>query len=472
MPRDVEETSIDADEASPATAPSATDRPSQDADDRPQAKQTALTPRDILERAARAKQMARQRLGELARDSRDVDIRLRQIDGEDRFHNRDSSKRARDDESEDSRTPKKRAPAEEVNTSGDNSGAAVSTAGANAENDTSNNAIAGDDAMPESEPPKGEGDQANGVHEPTDAGDTADTSATAMAIETSDSKADPEPADASEMDTLTVETSNKKMRDGPSSAERGRPLSSRSRPSPRLQNDNNTQQRNKKMFSLLRGTLVRAREEQHVSRDKSLSLQQQKLEKVETKLKSDRSKLLEFQRSFISTQKESIVKRKKAITRERSALDERLMTITRDTHILALSSFIKTVSDPPIYYLPKSHNDSTRALLRQQQQAVRLQLADSPIMETDPLALQLDTEPAAEAPASAMQTDQPEPEAASVSAPGDEAGEDIAESAEILPEATGVSETIEDGTSDGVEAAKAPAAELDPIEEPVALDLS
>ena len=57
------------------------------------------------------------------------------------------------------------------------------------------------------------------------------------------------------------------------------------------QGDAGAVSRNRKMFSLLQGTLKRARDEVD---SKSLATQQQKLEKVETKLRTDRTKLLEY----------------------------------------------------------------------------------------------------------------------------------------------------------------------------------
>jgi hypothetical protein len=156
---------------------------------------------------------------------------------------------------------------------------------------------------------------------------------------------------------------------------------SRDRPLPRAHQDEGSKQRNRKMFGLLRGTLQLAREES--SSSKRAAMQQQKLEKVDAKLRNDRTKLLDFQRSFISERKGSELERRDAIRGQRQQLDERLQRLTWDAHTLELSAFLKTESGPPIYYMPKVHNEATRARLRQQSEAVLAKLSGSPLMEAN-----------------------------------------------------------------------------------------
>ena len=116
-------------------------------------------------------------------------------------------------------------------------------------------------------------------------------------------------------------------------------------------------------------------------------MQQQKLEKVDAKLRSDRTKLLEFQRSFISERKGSELQRRDTIRGQRHQLDERLRQLTWDSHALALSAFIKTESGPPIYYLPKTHNEATSARLRHQSESELAKLSGSLLMQGDLAAL-------------------------------------------------------------------------------------
>ena len=58
-----------------------------------------MTPRELLERAMRARAAAKQRLSELARDSRDNEMKLRQLQYEERSYGRAGpGKRAREDD--------------------------------------------------------------------------------------------------------------------------------------------------------------------------------------------------------------------------------------------------------------------------------------------------------------------------------------------------------------------------------------
>jgi len=156
----------------------------------------------------------------------------------------------------------------------------------------------------------------------------------------------------------------------------------RNRPSPRVQLDEGSRQRSRKMFGLLRTTLAKARDESSGS-----SLQRQKLEQVESKLRTDREKERELQRDRLASKAEVATRRRQSIRASRDGVDERLLRLTADAHELALARFLRTESSPPIYFAPKTHNAATSAKLRQQLESTLAQLeqADSPLFKDDPL---------------------------------------------------------------------------------------
>jgi len=408
-----------------------------------------MTPRELLERALRARVVAKQRLGELSRDSRDNEMKLRQLHYEERSYGRvGPGKRSRDDDTAEGEANK--AARGDAEMAGGDVGDAKPAGGGGAEEEA-------DDGS------KAEAPATETSDKPDAAGDSAAPDASA-----------PEDAGAAPA-ALSVEVQGRSAMDVGQSPRVPTPSSTRSKPSPRnprMQQDADTQKRNRKMFGLLRGTLQRAKADVEVSKDKSLSLQQQKLEKVESKLRTDRTKLFEFQQTFLTERKTSEVTRRASIRVERNALDERLMRLTWDAHALALSSFLKTDAGPQVYYMPRLHNDSTRAKLKEQQQQVLKHLAESPLMQQDPLALDLD----ASAPTGlADPLAEPQPGESLMDAPADDEADD--EAAADAPTKEASDAATADAPADEAMAetsadTSAKEAELEPIEEPVSLDLS
>ena len=296
----------------------------------------SMTRVQLVERAARAKQLVRQRLGELSKLHREVEVSLRQLDSEGRAHGVARVKRAREEHGIEIPSPAKQRRGEE----GDDDGKA------------------GHDERAEAKEADG-GAGLSGAHAPAPAdagGDGAHPGA--MDADADWATAAPSPAAAA-----------------------ARP---RERPMPRTQQDAGARQRNSRMFGILRGTLQRAKDDQ--AKSGTVSLQQEKLEKVDAKLRSDRTKLLEFQKTFLVERQGSQLERRDKLRAARSTLDDRLMQITWDSHALALGAFIKTESGPPIYYKPRSHNEATRARARALADSELSRLSGSLVMADDPSA--------------------------------------------------------------------------------------
>ena len=78
--------------------------------------------------------------------------------------------------------------------------------------------------------------------------------------------------------------------------------------------------------------------------------------------------------------------RRDALARKRAALDARLQRIEADAARLSKSAYLHTDAQPSITYMPRVHNDATRAKLRRQQAELLEELKDSPLMLDDPLA--------------------------------------------------------------------------------------
>jgi len=307
-----------------------------------------LTQRDLIERIARAKAFGRQQLGELTRVHRETEQKLRELRSG--GPGLDFGKREREAETEVERASKARC-------------------------------TEADADAPDAAPVDAANAQEGGGEVKAEGGESAGQA---------------EEQKQSGMEISVGEDGDVVEPAGPQSTTRTRTPTNRpspmatNRPSPRIRQDEPTKKRANRMFSMLRGTLQAAKTEQGTARAKAVAAQQQKLEKVDAKLKSDRNKLIEYQRTFVTERRSTELAKRDSIRNERAALDARLLRLTWDGHELALSAFIPTASGPPIFYMPKTHNEVTRTRLRDQQAVVNKRLADSPIMLADPLAISVD----------------------------------------------------------------------------------
>ena len=129
--------------------------------------------------------------------------------------------------------------------------------------------------------------------------------------------------------------------------------------------DSTTEQRNRKMLGMLVGTLKRAREEVSALG----SAQQHKLQAVDAKLRSDRTQMIEAARERTCAQLLTTKRRHDDLASELAELDARLRQVQKLLDQADLAPRMRTETAPPLYYLPKRHNEATRTRLRQQQQA-------------------------------------------------------------------------------------------------------
>ena len=129
--------------------------------------------------------------------------------------------------------------------------------------------------------------------------------------------------------------------------------------------DSTTEQRNRKMLGMLVGTLKRAREEVSALG----SAQQHKLQAVDAKLRSDRTQMIEAARERTCAQLLTTKRRHEDLASELAELDARLRQVQKLLDQADLAPRMRTETAPPLYYLPKRHNEATRTRLRQQQQA-------------------------------------------------------------------------------------------------------
>jgi hypothetical protein len=129
--------------------------------------------------------------------------------------------------------------------------------------------------------------------------------------------------------------------------------------------DSTTEQRNRKMLGMLVGTLKRARDEVSALG----SAQQHKLQAVDAKLRSDRTQMIEAARERTCAQLLATKRRHEDLASELAELDARLRQVQKLLDQADLAPRMRTETAPPLYYLPKRHNEATRTRLRQQQQA-------------------------------------------------------------------------------------------------------
>ena len=143
-----------------------------------------------------------------------------------------------------------------------------------------------------------------------------------------------------------------------------------SRRSPRARLDDGASKvRTRNMFGMMMSTLKRARQE--VSASEQGAAQQQKLQAVDEKLRSDRMRALEQAREQRGARLVRETEHRAALVKEQAELERDLRALNDITQQVSLSHlFVRTETEPPIYYLPKVHNDATSARLRSQQRAV------------------------------------------------------------------------------------------------------
>lgn len=313
---------------------------------------------ELLERGARARLLARQAVGELTRELKETEGRLRQLEYEERMH---LGRRDQDETAAGAAVGAKRGRDEE---SGEGGGGSKAQRASHDGEALDSDGVAAQQQESTSEP----GTEAQEAPM-KDADGAAAAAPEAAAAQSSDGAMEP-------------------SEEAPA-PEREPPEQRKPPPRPVRNVDEAGKSRTRKMFGMLRGTLQRASADLSSSsaRGRTSQLQQQQLAKVDSKLASDRAKLLEFQKEFIGERKAVETEHRDTLRERRAALDERLLRLGWDAHKLALSQFLKTRTAPPIYYEPRKHNEATAALRKQHAEAIMQELrdADSPLLREEPL---------------------------------------------------------------------------------------
>ena len=129
-----------------------------------------------------------------------------------------------------------------------------------------------------------------------------------------------------------------------------------------------SKQRDRKMFGVLMGTLREAKQQALASG--VAAMRQQKMERVDAKLLADRERSLLAQREKLATEKVALTQQREAVLAQRAELDEIMRTVSAMVHAARLACFIRTETEPPLYYLPVKHNQATRNRLAKQRETV------------------------------------------------------------------------------------------------------
>tara|TARA_B100000513_G_scaffold185772_1_gene107111 strand:+ start:787 stop:1581 length:795 start_codon:yes stop_codon:yes gene_type:complete len=225
---------------------------------------------ELLERGARARLLARQAVGELTRELKETEGRLRQLEYEERMH---LGRRDQDETAAGAAVGAKRGRDEESGEGG--GGSKAQRASHDGEAHDSDGVAA---QQQESTSERGTEAQEAPMK---DADGAVAAAPEAAAAQSSDGAMEP-------------------SEEAPA-PEREPPEQRKPPPRPVRNVDEAGKSRTRKMFGMLRGTLQRASADLSSSsaRGRTSQLQQQQLAKVDSKLASDRAKLLEFQKEFI-----------------------------------------------------------------------------------------------------------------------------------------------------------------------------
>jgi len=127
--------------------------------------------------------------------------------------------------------------------------------------------------------------------------------------------------------------------------------------------DGKLKERNKKMFGFLLGTLQQFKKDMSV-KSEAHSRREQIEMKVEAKVVEEQDKLIEQHKQLLVEKKQKAEALKEAIRKKEEEKEQQLLTLQWKRHRQLLSNFIKTKTQPSIFYLPIRHNSVTAELLK------------------------------------------------------------------------------------------------------------
>jgi hypothetical protein len=124
------------------------------------------------------------------------------------------------------------------------------------------------------------------------------------------------------------------------------------------------QMRNKKMFSILMGTLKGAKDSLSQQEKSDVIQRRKQLEqKVETKVQEDQEQLKETYLKQIEEQKKEVLSQKESVESELKEKEVALLQSTLKAYHQLTSGYIATKAAPQIYYLPAKRDEKINKLI-------------------------------------------------------------------------------------------------------------
>jgi len=119
------------------------------------------------------------------------------------------------------------------------------------------------------------------------------------------------------------------------------------------------------------GHLKKAKDTLEKEKDtKQAELHKIQEERVDQKLKYERKNLAELRRRELKEKKQNDVKRIREVQREITAKELELLKLNLENHYTRMMNFIRTRSEPTLFWLPSVHCDQSRALQEETRAAI------------------------------------------------------------------------------------------------------
>lgn len=140
---------------------------------------------------------------------------------------------------------------------------------------------------------------------------------------------------------------------------------------PKIEADNSTTKRNRNLFGNLLGHLKKAKDGLEKEKEsKWAELQKKQEERVDDKLRLEKRNLEELRRRDMIDQAEKDKSRIREVGREIARAEVDLLRKNLVSHYEQMTNFIRTKTEPPLFWLPAVPNDATRQLQQETRSAI------------------------------------------------------------------------------------------------------
>eukprot|EP01068_Selenidium_serpulae_P012949 Selendium_serpulae@DN5901_c0_g1_i1.p1 len=144
---------------------------------------------------------------------------------------------------------------------------------------------------------------------------------------------------------------------------------------PKIEADNSTTRRNRNLFGNLLGHLKKAKDGLEKEKEtKWAELQKKQEDRVDDKLRLEKKNLEELRRRDLKDQTEKDRSRIREVAREIAKFEVELLRQNLVNHYEQMTNFIRTKTEPPLFWLPAVPNSATRQLQKETRTAIETKI--------------------------------------------------------------------------------------------------